>query len=316
MTRPHRVGVTVASGSHPFEFSVACEVFGLDRPELDLQPYELLVAAVDDEPIDVGHFQVVAPHRLDALDDVDTIIVPSAPHAGATTAPALGDALRRAHARGARVVSFCSGAFALAEAGILDGRAAATHWMFADELRARFPRVDVRSDVLYVDDGSVLTSAGTAAAIDLSLHIVARDHGAAVANSIARRMVVPPHRDGGQAQFVDTPTATADANRLADTLAWALEHLDDPLAVVDLARHAQLSPRTFARRCQEVTGTTPLRWLSHQRVRVAQELLEASDLPIDVVAQRCGLGTAANLRLHLRRVLGVTPTAYRLTFAR
>jgi transcriptional regulator GlxA family with amidase domain len=213
-------------------------------------------------------------------------------------------------------VSFCSGAFALAEAGVLDGRPAATHWLFADELRARFPRIDVRSDVLYVDDGQVLTSAGTAAAVDLSLHLVALDHGAAVANSIARRMVVPPHREGGQAQFMDAPAALADEHRLAGTLEWAASRLDEQITVDELARHAHLSPRTFARRFQEATGTTPLRWLSHLRVRAARELLESSDLPVDVIAQRCGLGSAANLRLHLRRALGVTPTAYRLTFGR
>jgi transcriptional regulator GlxA family with amidase domain len=226
------------------------------------------------------------------------------------------EAVRTAHARGARILSFCSGAFLLARAGLLDGRRATTHWMFADQLAERFPSVEVEPDVLYVVDGNVMTSAGTAAAIDLCLHVVRSDHGADVANAVARRMVVPPHRDGGQAQFIQAPVPTLaevdDPFRV--TLDWALEHLDEPLTVEVLARRAAMSPRTFARRFVAITGTTPLQWLLRQRVLHAQRLLETTDQPIEWVASRCGFGTAAGMRIHFQRFVGTSPMAYRRTF--
>jgi transcriptional regulator GlxA family with amidase domain len=225
------------------------------------------------------------------------------------------DALRAAHARGARLVSYCSGAFTLAAAGVLDGRRATTHWMYTSELAKRYPSIDIEPDVLYVDDGQVLTSAGTSAAIDVSLHIVRTDYGSDVANAVARRMVVPPHRDGGQAQFVDRPVpATSDADGLAPTLDWAIEHLDEPLTVERLAAHALMSTRTFMRRFRASTGTTPLRWLLQQRVLHARHLLEDTDESIDRIAERAGFGSAANLRAHFSKVVGTTPTAYRRTF--
>ncbi|HEX5613834.1 MAG TPA: helix-turn-helix domain-containing protein [Acidimicrobiia bacterium] len=314
--RDHTVAVAVGRHSHPFEFSVACEVFGLERPELGVEWYRFQVCATDPPPLSVGAFTLDTPYGLAELAAADTVIVPAAdPHRPAP--PATLAALRRAYERGARMVSFCSGAFALAEAGILDGRPVTTHWMHAAELARRYPSLDVHPDVLYVDDGQVLTSAGTAAGIDLALHLVRRDHGAEIANKVARRMVVPPHRDGGQAQFVDAPISRDDdPAALAATLEWALDHLDQALTVEQLAAHALMSGRTFARRFRALTGTTPMQWLAVQRIRHAQRLLETTDWSIDEVARRCGLGTAANLRLHFRRVCATTPTAYRAAFRR
>ena len=212
-------------------------------------------------------------------------------------------------------MSVCTGAFTLAATGLLDGRRATTHWYHTEEFARRFPDVKLDPGVLYVDEGDILTSAGTAAGIDLCLHIVRLDYGAEVANMLARRMVVPPHRDGGQAQFVDGPvTAVAGDDRFAQALEWAEEHLDDPIAVDDLARQAAMSPRTFARRFRAATGTTPHQWLLRQRILLAQRLLETTDLPIDIVAGRCGLGSPANLRTHFQRVVRTSPVAYRRTF--
>jgi AraC family transcriptional activator FtrA len=313
--RGHTVAVTVGHGTNPFEMAVACEVFGLERRELGVDWYRFLVVAADPPPVDLGPFTLLTAHDLDALAHADTVIVPNAAHGDSEPSAAFVAALRAAHERGARMVSFCSGAFALAAAGVLDGRPATTHWMWVDELRRRFPAIDVRPDVLYVDDGQVLTSAGTAAGIDLALHLVRLDHGAEVANMVARRMVVPPHRAGGQAQFVHLPVPEHDdATLLGPTLDWIADHLDEALTVERMSAHARTSTRTFARRFRAVTGTTPLRWLLHQRVRHAQRLLEATGMPVEQVARECGLGTAANLRLHFRRVVATTPTAYRATF--
>lgn len=210
------------------------------------------------------------------------------------------------------MVSFCSGTFALATAGILDGRSATTHWMYAEDLAARHPRVRFEPDVLYVDDGQVLTSAGTAAALDLALHIVRLDHGPDVANQVARRMVIPPHREGGQAQYVCMPMPDApNRDGIRPLLEWLQEHLDDPVTVEDLARLTAMSPRTLARRFRDATGTTPMRWLTHQRIIRAQDLLTATDLPIEAIAHRVGMGTAANLRQHFRAATGMAPAAYR-----
>jgi AraC family transcriptional regulator, transcriptional activator FtrA len=311
----HQVVTVLAPKASPFEFAVAYEVFGLRRPELGPQPYGFRFAAVS-SPVDIqGGYSLASPYGLEALEDADTVIMPSAPRDG--TPPELIDALRAAYERGARMVSFCSGAFALGAAGILDGRPAATHWMHTDDLARRYPTCRVDGEVLYVDDGQVLTSAGTAAAIDLALHIVRLDHGAQLANQIARRMVVPPHRDGGQAQFAVAPVpTTVDDDPLGPVLEWMVEHLDEQLTVAQLARLAAMSPRTFARRFRETTGTTPLRWLQHQRVARAQELLEVTDLGIDAIAGRVGFGTAANLREHFRRVTTTTPASYRQRFRR
>jgi transcriptional regulator GlxA family with amidase domain len=224
------------------------------------------------------------------------------------------DALRAAHDRGAWVLSICSGSFALGYAGLLDGRQCTTHWMYTDEMSRRFPQARLNPAVLYVDDGHVITSAGTAAGIDACLHLVRRELGAAAASAIARRMVVPPHRDGGQAQYVDTPLP-CDADTLAPLLAWMMENLEEELSVPDLAARAFVSERTFARRFRAETGTTPAAWVTRQRVVRAQEMLERSDASIEEIARLCGFGTAAVLRHHFARTLGTSPQAYRRTFA-
>ena len=305
----HRVTTLLTPGANPFEFAIACEVFGLRRGELDVEWYEHRLAAVTQPLVVNGGWTVDTSHGLEVLDDADTVIVPACP---ADPPPAVVAALRAAYERGARMVSFCSGAFALAAAGILDGRPATTHWMHAEELTRRHPRVRFDPEVLYVDDGQVLTSAGTAAGIDLALHIVRLDHGPEVANYVARRMVVPPHRDGGQAQYVYMPVPDAPyRDGIAPVLEWLHAHLHEPLSVEAIARLAAMSPRTLARRFRDTTGTTPMRWLIHQRVARAQELLTTTDLPVEAIARRVGVGTAANLRQHFRAATGVSPATYR-----
>ena len=311
---PHLVATVVQPGNHPFELAVACEVFGLERPELGVRWYDFVVCG-ERRRVDLGPFTIEAPAGLEVLDAADTIIIPAQiPDLG--TSPALVGALQAAYERGARLVSFCSGAFALAEAGVLDGKRATTHWMYAARLAAEYPAVDVVPDVLYVDDGQVLTSAGTAGGIDLSLYMVRCDYGSAIANKVARRMVMPPHRDGGQAQFVDQPVPDSDdANALGPTLDWIVDNLAEPITVEVMAAHALMSCRTFMRRFRAATGTTPLRWLLQQRVAHARDLLETTDLPVDRIASSCGFGTAANLRVHFLRTVGTSPSAYRRTFA-
>lgn len=310
------MAAVISHGVAPFELAVGCEVFGIDRSELVDPWYRFVVCAAEPGPIrtSVG-FTIDTPHGLDEVRRADTVIVPAW---GATTEEVPGpiiEALLAAHARGARLLSVCSGAFVLAATGLLDGRRATTHWMYTDLLAQRYPRIEVDPRVLYVDEGDVMTSAGTAAGIDLCLHIVRQDHGAEVANAVARRMVVPPHRDGGQAQFVEAPMApSAGDDPLATTLGWMLEHLDRPLSVDDLAERSHLSPRHFARRFRAVTGTTPHQWLLSQRVLLASRLLETTDDAIERVAFRCGMGTAASLRVHFQRAVGTSPQAYRRTF--
>jgi transcriptional regulator GlxA family with amidase domain len=243
----------------------------------------------------------------------DTVIVPGVVDHSRVFSDEVLDALRHVRRRRRRVVSICTGAFVLAAAGLLNGLSVTTHWRNADELAQRYPLVSVDRNVLYVDNGEILTSAGIASGIDLCLHIVRRDLGAAAANRLARLIVAAPHRDGGQAQFIEAPVGNADGS-LATTRAWALDHLDEPLAVRDLARHARVSERTVARRFVDETGLPPLRWLLGARIQRARELIETTDFGVDQVADRCGLGTAANLRLHFRRIVGTTPTAYRRTF--
>ena len=244
------------------------------------------------------------------------MIVPSTDDPDTSSDPALLAALRTAHERGARIVSLCTGAFVLAAAGLLDGRAAATHWMHAEDLTRRYPRIEVRPDVLYVDEGQVLTSAGKTAALDLCIHLVRRDYGASAANGLVRLLVGPGYRPGGQAQFIAPPTAPRSPDGLAMALDWARGRLDQPLTVEDLARHAGLSSRQLARRMQAEVGMRPLDWLHRQRVALAQELLERSDASVEQIAARCGLGTATTLRRRFHRAVGVSPTTYRATFGR
>jgi transcriptional regulator GlxA family with amidase domain len=314
--RRHTVAALVPKHVSPFELAVACEVFGFERPEIVSPWYRFLVCASEDGPITTNMgFTIHTPYGLADVRKADTVIVPAGVGVDAVPPEPMLDALRAAHKRGARILSVCTGAFVLAAAGLLDGRRATTHWMYADLLAERYPDVKVDPKVLYVEDDNVYTSAGTAAGIDLCLHIVRQDHGAEVANKVARRMVVPPHRDGGQAQYVDQPLPTGGGDDLlADVLTWMEEHLDEQLSVEDLARRAAMSPRHFARRFRAVTGTTPHHWLLTQRELYAQRLLERTEQSIEMIASRCGFGTAANLRQHFQRVVGTSPAAYRRTF--
>jgi AraC family transcriptional activator FtrA len=317
--RRHVVAAVAGSSVAAFELGVAHEVFGLDRSELVDPWYDFRVVAVGDHPIRIvdGSWTISTPYRIAGLADADTIVVPAWYAIDEPADPALLAALGDAHRRGVRLVSVCSGAFLLAQAGLLDGRSATTHWKYAADLARRFPAIDVDPNVLYVDAGDgIYTSAGTAAGIDLCLHLVRLDHGAEVANAVARRMVVPAHRDGGQAQFVAAPVPDdPDDDTLSPTLDWAVGHLDLPLTVEDLARRALMSPRTFARHFRLATGTTPLQWLLRQRIVHAQQLLEATELPVELIANRCGFGSATALRVHFRRATGTTPLAYRRSFA-
>ncbi|MFI5266896.1 MAG: helix-turn-helix domain-containing protein [Chloroflexota bacterium] len=302
-----------------FELAVACEVFGVDRGDMGLPNYDFYVCAADPPPLRVkgSLFSIDVPYCLRDIDRAGTIVVPAWNVARGRPDEPFLDALRAAHARGARILSVCSGAFVLAAAGLLDGRRATTHWMYAADLARQYPEVSVDPKVLYVEDGNIFTSAGTAAGIDLCLHIVRMDHGAEVANMFARRMVVPPHRDGGQAQYVDLPLpASLPGADLAATLGWMQAHLDQELSVEDLAQRAHMSPRTFARRFVATTGATPHQWLLTQRVLRAQQLLETTELPIEIVASQSGLGSAATLRQHFQRQLSTSPQAYRRTFQR
>jgi transcriptional regulator GlxA family with amidase domain len=310
------VAVPVADGVAVFELGVMCEVFGMDRSAQGLPRFDFAVCAVEEPPLrTTSGFSIDTPYRLDRLADADLIVVPAWRVEDRGVPPALLQALRDAVGRGARVMSVCSGAFVLAAAGLLDGLRATTHWLYADQLAAQFPDVRVDRDVLYVDEGQVLTSAGTAAGIDLCLHVVRQELGATVANAIARRMVVPPHRDGGQAQYVEAPVPEPGrGEELGEVLTWALGHIAEPLTVEELAARALMSPRTFARRFRAVTGTTPHHWLLGQRVLHAQRLLEAGNLSVEEIARVCGFGSAATLRQQFTRWRGTSPQAYRRTF--
>jgi AraC family transcriptional activator FtrA len=313
----HVVACVIADGFNAFEMAVACEVFGLERRELGVPWYRFVVCAADPEPVRSSHgFAAVSTGTLADVVRADTVIVPGW-DPRRPPSPALTAALVAAHRRGARLMSFCSGGFALAATGLLDGRRMTTHWMYAEKLAARHPQITVDPRVLYVDDGDILTSAGTAAGIDLSLHIVRQDYGAEIANLVARRMVVPPHRSGGQAQYVSPPVPECTGpDSFGETLEWTAANLGEPITVEMLAARAYMSPRTFARRFKLATGTTPLQWLLNQRILAAQGLLESSDESIERIAARCGFGTAANLRLHFQRALATSPLAYRRTFRR
>ncbi|TFV66732.1 UNVERIFIED_ORG: helix-turn-helix domain-containing protein [Bacillus sp. AZ43] len=310
----HTVGLALHEHSMLYETAIAAEVFGVDRS--DLSPtgswYDLVVCTPDGAP---SRWLPDATTRdFSALREVDTVVVPSSDVLDGSPDPALTEALRAAHASGARIAALCTGAFVVAAAGLLDGRTATTHWMHADELSRLHPEVEVRADVLYVADGPVLTSAGKTAALDLCLHLVQADHGASVANGLARRLVVPSHRPGGQAQFIAPPPDPRVTDRLDPALDWARAHLDRPITVQDLAREAGLSTRQLARRMNAEVGLAPLDWLHHQRIDRAQALLERTDASVEQIADRCGMGTATTLRRHFSRSLGVSPTQYRTSF--
>ncbi|MFE7620330.1 GlxA family transcriptional regulator [Streptomyces sp. NPDC057496] len=307
----HRVVVLALDGVYPFELGIPSRVFGalLDR-------YEVLTCSVDGGPVATNaDFSVTVGHGPEVLATADTVLLPpfDISRLSRELPPGVGEALAAVRP-GARIVSICTGAFVLAAAGLLDGRPATTHWAVADVFRSWYPRVALDPDVLFVDDGDVLTSAGAASGVDVCLHLVRRDHGTAVANHVARACVVPPWRDGGQAQYIEHPVPPASANGTSATRQWALENLHDPLTLTELAGHARMSLRTFARRFNDEVGTSPGRWLIQQRVSRAQHLLETTDLAVDDIAGQVGFATGTSLREHLHAAIGVSPLAYRRTF--
>ncbi|MFG2866093.1 helix-turn-helix domain-containing protein [Streptomyces sioyaensis] len=313
---PHRVVALAIPPQSTFELACAAEVFGLSRHGL---PSHYAFSVCAERP---GHIATLAGYDmtvsqgLDALQTADTVVIPGLQCRQEPAPPAVLDAVRRAHRRGARIVAICSGAFLIARAGLLDGRQATTHWRMAAEFAARFPKVEVEADMLYIDLGDVATSAGTAAGIDLCLHLVRADHGAAHAAHIARHMVMPPHREGGQLQYAASARTDAPPDSLAAVLEWAVEHLHEPLTVDDLAARVAVSPRTLARRFTEQLGTSPGRWLLHQRVMAARILLEDTDLAVEAIAAKVGLSTATNLRRRFHATVRTTPAAYRRAFGR
>jgi AraC family transcriptional regulator, transcriptional activator FtrA len=311
----HRVAVLVDEGSNPFELGVATELFGLRRPELDREWYDFTICAASPSVrMHQGMFTMTGVSGLAAAEAADTLIVPNRPDPQQRSAPAVLAVIRRAAARGARLVSFCTGAFTLAEAGVLDDRRATTHWRWADEFRSRFPAVHLEPEVLFVADGGVLTAAGSAAALDLGLHLIQQDHGAETANAVSRRLVFTGHRDGGQRQFIERPVPAVPDTSLTAVLEWARTRLDQPLTVAALAAQASTSQATLHRRFRAELGTTPLAWLTTERVTLACRLIERGELRLDRVAAASGLGTAANLRAQLRRHTGLSPSAYRRRF--
>ncbi|MEJ8311024.1 transcriptional regulator FtrA [Agrobacterium larrymoorei] len=318
ISSPNRLVVALAyDGLCTFEFGVAVEVFGLARPEMGEEWYRFSVAAVDEgEMRAAGGVRFVADGGLELIEQAGTIIVPGWRGRDAPVPDALCVALRRAHANGARLLSICSGAFVLAASGLLDGKRATTHWRYTEALKERYPAITVLPDVLYVDEGSVLTSAGSAAGIDLCLHLVRRDYDTRAANMVARRLVVPPHRDGGQAQFIDKAVPEPhEKARLGPLLDAMQSNLIKTYTVAQLADMAGMSARTLLRRFEAATGTTPAKWLLLQRLSKAKDLLEASALTVEEIAEGCGLGSAANLRHHFRQQFSTTPAAYRGSFS-
>jgi transcriptional regulator GlxA family with amidase domain len=314
--RPLVVSLLVGDGVlGAFGMGVACEVFGYDYSRFGIPRFDF--APVTDRPgtvrTDTG-LTLYVEHGLDRLAVSDIVLVTAWEDLSAPVPDAVLDALRGVHARGGQLVSHCTGSFVLAATGLLDGKRATTHWRYAGEMAARFPAVDVDPRVLYVDEGRIITGAGTASGIDALLHLVRREWGAAAANSLAREMVVPPHRDGGQAQYIDTPVARCEDDLLGLVLDWARAHLAEDISVEALARRALMSPRSFARRFKATTGTTPHAWLLDQRLAAAESLLEESDAPVEEIARLVGFGTAAGFREQFGRRRGVSPRAYRQTF--
>ncbi|WP_425471986.1 GlxA family transcriptional regulator [Streptomyces piniterrae] len=320
--RRHRVAVLVRHGLLPIEVGIVHRIFGEARSASGEWLYEVVTCAL--EPGEVrtdADFTLNVAHGAEALEEADTVVLPASgvdydpgtERSAGRLSPTMADALRRIRP-GTRIASICTGAFVLAAAGLLDGRRATTHWRSVDDFRRLFPAVELDADVLYTDEGDVLTAAGVASGIDLCLHMIRCDHGAAVANDVARRTVVPPHREGGQAQYIRRPVPEPQASSTGTARAWALEHLDRPLSLRELAARESMSVRTFTRRFREEVGISPLQWLTQQRIERARQLLEETDLTVDRIAAEAGFGTAASLRLHLHSALGVSPRAYRSTF--
>lgn len=318
-TPPNRRVVALAyDGLCTFEFGIAVEVFALDRPEMGPDWYKFAVASLDKGPLRAsGGIKIAVDGGLDLIARAGTIVIAGWKGIDVPVPAHLIAVLHKAHARGARLLSICSGAFVLAEAGLLDGKRATTHWRYLDAFSARFPAVRVERDVLYVDEGAVLTSAGSAAGIDLCLHLVRRDFGLKAANQVARRLVLPAHREGGQAQFVEQPVLSVDEGaRLSPLIERLRKRLKEPLTIPRLAREAGMSTRTFVRRFQGATGLPPGQWLTQERLRLACTLLESARAPVKTIAESCGFANEATLRHHFRNHLGVSPAAYREKFGR
>jgi AraC family transcriptional activator FtrA len=314
---PGTVAILAYDGLCTFEFGIAVEIFGLPRPEFDFPWYEHRIVAVDQGPMRaMGGIQVLADGGMEMLADARTIIIPGWRDRSAAVPSELIAALRLAHARGARLLSICSGVFVLAATGLLDGHGATTHWRYTSELAERFPDILVDPDVLYVDSGQLITSAGSAAGIDACLHLVARDFGTQVANAVARRLVMSPQRSGGQAQFIPTPVSPTPRSDLSRVMQWARERLHEPLEVRDLASEAAMSERTFLRRFTEASGQSPKTWLQHERLGRARELLESSDQNTEQIAERSGYRSVESFRVAFRTVVGVPPSVYRERFGR
>jgi transcriptional regulator GlxA family with amidase domain len=314
----HRVAVFVEDGVIPFELGIPARVFGMARGPDGRRLYEVVTCAARPGPVRTeADFTINVDRGPEALAEADTVVIPSSYEQLAYREGQLPSPVAEAFAHirhGTRMVSICIGSYVLAAAGLLDGRPATTHWADSEDFQRVFPKVKVNPGVLYVDDGDVLTSAGVAAGIDLCLHIIRRDHGSAVANRVARRCVVPPWRDGGQAQYVERPFPQDPASTTAAAREWAAAHLDRPVTLREMAAQVSMSVRTFTRRFREEVGMSPGQWLAQQRVEWARHLLEETDLPVDEVARRAGFGTSAGLRQHLHATLGVPPLAYRRTF--
>lgn len=311
------VVAVVIPGVHPFELGIACEVFGIDRSNHGLPVYDFAVAAARPGSVRThSGFSIMVEHGIERIAAADLVVIPASGDHDRVNPESEGllQALRDTVARGGRVLSMCSGAFLLGEAGLLDGRRCTTHWMYAEKLARRHPAAEVLPDVLYVEDRGVVTGAGTAAGIDACLHIVRQEDGSRVANTIARRMVVPPHREGGQAQYVARPLSAPECSQMQATLDWLQDNLGNDVTIEQMAAYAHMSQRTFARKFQQETGTTPYEWLTAQRVLAAQELLEDTELTVDSVATRTGFGSAATLRHHFLKRRGATPQAYRRLF--
>ena len=308
------VAVIAYDGVAPFELGVLCEAWATDRSDEGLPSFDFALCSPKPGPVfTTAGFSLHVDHDLSRLDDADLVAVPAVPRNKVVPGEVV-EALRAAYDRGARVLSVCSGAFALGAAGLLDGRRCTTHWVYTDELAARFPKAHVVPEVLYVDEDPIITGAGSAAGLDACLHLFRKEFGADVASRVARRMVVPPQREGGQAQFIRTPVPDCDAETLGPLLTWLEEHVAEPHTVESLARRATMSPRTFARRFRAEAGTTPHAWITNRRVMRAEELLETTDRSVDWIADAVGFGNAATLRHHFTRVRGVSPQQYRRSF--
>jgi transcriptional regulator GlxA family with amidase domain len=315
--RPHRVAVLALDDVIPLDFALPVQVFAgsfYRDSSAAGWPYRVQVCASRPTVRTTVGFSITADVGLRGLARADTVVVPGFEPHGRPLDPAVLSALRRAHARGARMISICVGAFALAQAGLLDGRSATTHWQFATELASHYPAVDVRPDVLYVDDGDVLTSAGVSSGLDLCLHVVRKDLGVDTARRVAQALVAAPHREGNQAQFIPRPLDVTGTGPIAELCEWIKDNPREDLTLDDMAARCSMSARTFTRHFRDTTGTTPLQWVLSRRLDDARRMLEATELSVDEVAERCGFGTTLNLRSHFRRRLDTTPTAYRHTF--